>query len=49
MNAFVSADGKTLYLQDKAIKYNDFMASMVNMQASFRNNEVFEHALPRLL
>ena len=28
MNAFASADGKMLYLQDKAIKYNDFMASM---------------------
>ena len=37
MNAFVSADGKMLYLQDKAIKYNDFMASMVNMPASQPN------------
>ena len=26
--AFVSADGSTIYLQDRANKYNDFVASM---------------------
>lgn len=24
---FVSADGKKIYVQDRAVKYNDFMAS----------------------
>ena len=28
VSVFISADGDTVYLQDKAIKYNDYMASM---------------------
>jgi hypothetical protein len=28
ISCFVSANGKEIYLQDRAIKYNDFMASM---------------------
>lgn len=28
LSAFVSADGRTIFLQDRANKYNDFMASM---------------------
>ena len=28
VTVFVSADGETVFLQDKAIKYNDYMASL---------------------
>ena len=28
ISVFVSADGSTVFLQDKAVKYNDFMASL---------------------
>ena len=39
VSVFVSADGETIYLQDKAIKYNDYMASMAcrDYQSSSQN------------
>ena len=36
--AFVSADGSTIYLQDRANKYNDFVASMGNPPQSASGN-----------
>ncbi len=34
ISAFVSADGKMIYLQDRGVKYNDFIASMNNLSNS---------------
>jgi len=34
VTVFISADGETMFLQDRALKYNDFMASMGATSAS---------------